>query len=161
MVRLIRIFIFVLSIGVALNADDYLDMNLKLNVAKKQNKYMMLFFHIPHCPYCKRMLDKNFKHKKTLEEVRKNFILVDIYTKSDKRVKFKKFNGIQKEFAKFIGASAFPATIFLDKNGKTIHKAIGYRNINELLFEMKYISSHSYLKMELEPFIEKLEFEKD
>ncbi len=161
MIKLIKIFIFTLSLIVTLNADTYLDIDLKLAKAKIENKSLMFFFHIPHCPYCKSMKNENFQNKETLKQIQKYFIFIDIYTEGDKKIKFKEFNGTQKEFAEFLGASAFPATIFLDKNSRTIHKAIGYRNINELLSEIKYISSNSYLKMKLEPFIEKLEFEND
>ena len=138
-----------------------IDINEKIKIAQKQDKDLMIFFHIPHCPYCLRMLSKNFKDKETLNEIKKNFIFIDIYTKDSAIIKFKDFSGTTKDFATHLSAVAYPATIFLNKDEKILYRSIGYRNINELLTEMKYISTKSFKTMNLEDFSQKLEFERD
>lgn len=132
-----------------------------LQEAKDQNKSLMFFHHIPGCPYCKRMLDENFKDETILNVVNENFIYVDIYTADKDSVTFKKFSGTHKEFSVYIDAVAFPATIFMNSNGNVTHRAIGYRNIDEHFADITYISTKSYKTMSLESYIEKLEFEKD
>lgn len=127
--------------------------------AQKQNKKIMFFHHIPGCPYCKAMLDENFKDTTILKEIDKNFIYVDIYTADKGEIKFKGFKGTHKEFSAYIGAFVYPSTIFMDANANVIHKAIGYRNIDEYLVEMKYVFTKSYKTMDLESFIQKQEME--
>jgi thioredoxin-related protein len=161
MQSLLKIILLILFSITVINANETINIDKTIKIAQKENKHLMIFFHIPHCPYCIRMLNKNFKDKQIVKEIKNNFILLDLYTKDDFIIKFNDFKGTIKEFANFIGATAYPATLFIDKNKKVIHKAIGYRNINELLSEMKYISTNSYKIIDLESFILKLEFDKD
>lgn len=142
----------------SVNAAD-IDVNRLIEVAKKQNKHIMFFHHIPGCPYCKAMLDENFKDATIIKEIEKNFLHVDIYTADDGVITFGAFKGSYKEFSKHIGASAYPATIFMNSVGKTVFKSIGYRNIDEYLLELSYVSSKSYKTMDLEAYSIKKEME--
>ncbi|MEA3497789.1 MAG: thioredoxin fold domain-containing protein [Campylobacterota bacterium] len=137
------------------------DLNKVLEQAKNQNKFILFFHHIPKCPYCSSMIDENFKDSKILEVINKNFIYVDIYTADTNTIRFKDFKGTAREFSKYIGAFAYPATLFMDAEGKVIHKAIGYRNIDEHIVDITYISTKSYKKMKFEAYKWKLDFEKD
>jgi thioredoxin-related protein len=158
-----KIFSILLLTIIGLSNIQAKDVNINELVAKakKENKQLMFFFHIPKCPYCARMLKKNFKDEKILNEIEKNLILTDIYTKDKGIITFNDFKGDRKAFAKYIGAVAYPATIFLDNDGKTIHKAIGYRNIGEYISEIKYVTTNSYKTKDLETFTEELEFAED
>jgi len=49
----------------------------------------------------------------------------------------------------------------MNSEGEVIHRAIGYKNIDEYLAEMKYVSTKSYKTIDLESFNQKLEFEKE
>ena len=158
---LLKKLIIVLSLITSLTADQLVDINSKIEMAKNEEKKVMFFFHIPHCPYCKAMLDENFKDKKILNIIEKSYILIDMYTADNTTVVFDDFKGNVKEFAKYIGALAYPATIFLDESGKTVHKAIGYRNIKEHLTDMKYISTKRYKTKDLESFAIHLELNED
>lgn len=138
-----------------------IDIDKLLQDAKNQNKHIMLFHHIPGCSYCERMLEENFKDQNLLKVINKNFIHVDIYTADKSMIKFKDFRGTHKEFSEHMGAVAYPATIFINTNKEVTHRAIGYRNIDEHFADITYISTKSYKTMNLESYIEKLEFEKD
>lgn len=144
----------------SVNASD-IDVDKLLETAKKQNKQIMFFHHIPGCPYCKAMLDENFKDATILKEIDENFIYVDIYTANEGSIKFKDFKGTHKEFSAYMGAFVYPSTIFINAEGKVIHSAIGYRNIDEYFAEITYVSTDSYKTMDLESYILKLEFEKE
>ena len=136
-----------------------IDVDRLLQTAKKQNRQIMFFHHIPGCPYCKTMLTENFKDKRILKEIDKNFVYVDIYTENKGVIKFRDFKGSHKEFSKYLGAFVYPSTIFMDDKGEVVHRAIGYRNMDEYFSEMRYVSSQSYKTMDLESYLQKLEME--
>lgn len=159
--RLTLKILFILGISIVNIFAGEININKKLHEVKQENKQIMFFFHIPRCPYCTRMLKENFKDKEILEQIKKNFILIDIYTKDNRTVKFNDFKGTQKEFANYIGIKAFPSTLFMNQKGEVIHKAIGYRNIQEHLIDIKYISTKSYNKIDLETFAIDLEMSED
>lgn len=151
-------FLF-LFLSLNIFANDIIDINKKVEQAQKENKKLMFFFHIPNCPYCQRMLDENFKNEKILKLIDENFIFVDIYTANKNDIVLKDFKGSPKEFAKYTGAIAYPATIFMDINNKIFYKSIGYRNIQEYIYEITYLTSKSYKEMQLDEFILKVEME--
>ena len=155
-----KILIFIL-LSIYLNASSIIDIDSKIKLAQEQGKDIMMFFHIPNCSYCGAMLDENFKDKKILEEIKKNFIFIDMFTADKNSVKYKDFKGSIKEFSRHMGAVAYPATIFLNKNKKIVYRSIGYRNSQEQLMELMFISSKSYNKLTLEEFVVKTEFEMD
>ncbi|RLA81247.1 MAG: hypothetical protein DRG78_09540 [Epsilonproteobacteria bacterium] len=158
---ILRFLLLFFSLTVILSANNIIDIDKKVKQAQKEKKAIMFFFHIPRCPYCKSMIDENFHDKTILALIKENFILVDIYTANTKNVVLKRFKGSSKKFAQHIGATAYPATLFMDSNGKVFYKAIGYRNIHEYINEIKYITTNSYKKMELDEFIIKMEIEND
>ena len=158
--KILFLFLFS-SLFIIANASDNININKTIKEAKKENKNIMFYFHIPGCPYCKTMIDENFKDDTINSLIKENFILVDIYTADKKDVIFKNFKGSPKEFAQHIGAYAYPATLFMSKDGKIIYKAIGYRNIQEYINEIKYIATNSYKNMKLDEFILKMEIESD
>jgi thioredoxin-related protein len=151
-------FLFILF-SVNSFANNILDIDNKIQEAKKQNKELMIFFHIPDCPYCEAMLNENFKNNTITTLIDKNFILVDIYTANKVDIVFKDFKGSPKEFAKHIKATAYPATLFMDENSNIIYSAIGYRNVQEYIHELKYIITKSYKQMPLDEFVVKMEIE--
>lgn len=138
-----------------------IDIDKLLQTAKKQNKQIMFFHHIPRCPYCETMLAENFHDTTILKEIDKKFLYVDIYTANKGNIKFQDFQGSYKEFSTFIGAFVYPSTIFMNDKGEVVNKAIGYRNIEEHFAEIKYVSTESYKTMDLESYTMKLEFEKE
>ncbi|MBE0496138.1 MAG: thioredoxin family protein [Campylobacterales bacterium] len=129
--------------------------------AKKQNKHVMFFHHIPGCPYCKAMLDENFKDEAILKEIEAHFIYVDVYTQTQGTITYKDFKGSYKAFSAHVGAFAYPSTLFMNGEGEVVHAAIGYRNINEHFAEISYVSTGSYKHMDLESYVQKLELEKE
>ncbi|MEA2017580.1 MAG: thioredoxin family protein [Campylobacterota bacterium] len=153
-------FLLLLILFTFVNGAD-VDLNKVLEKAKNQNKFIMFFHHIPKCQYCKSMIDENFKDPKILKLINNNFIYVDIYTAGTNTIIFKGFKGTPSEFSKFIGAFAYPATLFMNSNGKVIHKSIGYRNVDEHIVDITYISTRSYKDMKFEAYKWKLDFEKD
>ena len=94
-------------------------------------------------------------------EIEKDFVLVDIYTADKRDVVFKDFKGTPKEFASLVGAFAYPATLFMNKNGKVINAQVGYRSVDDYNALLQYISTENYKKMDLESFKMKLEIESD
>lgn len=153
-------FLLFLLLIICVNGTE-IDINKLVIEAKKQNKFIMFFHHVPGCPYCQAMLDENFKDENILQILNKDFIYVDIYTADKDTIVFKDFSGNHKEFSQYIGAFAYPATVFMNKEGKVIHIAIGYRNIDEHITDITYISTKSYETMNFQTYKEKRDFEKE
>lgn len=158
--KLIKIMFLFLSLNIFIFANE-INIDTLVQKAKAENKNIMFYFHIPKCPYCTRMLNENFKNEEILSLINNDLLFLDIYTAIEDTYLFGDFKGSAKEFAKYLGAVAYPATLFLDSKGEVIHKAIGYRNIQEYIPELKYIISNSYKTKDLETYIMDLELGED
>lgn len=152
-------FFFFVLVSSAYSSD--INVDKLLQIVKNEHKHILFFHHIPGCPYCKAMLGENFKDAAILSEIDKNFLHVDIFTANKGTIKFQNFEGSYKDFSKYVGAIAYPSTIFVNELGEVVYRSIGYRNIDEHFAELKYISSKSYKTMDLESYVLKLELEKD
>ncbi len=160
MQNIVKILIAISFLFTAGNTSD-IDVNKLLLQTKENSKKILVFVHSPNCSYCRRMVSQNFQDKNILNILKKHFILLDIDIREEGIVVYKEFRGNKKEFADYIGAIAVPATLVMDQKSKVVYSFIGYRNKDEFLIELKYITSESYKKVSIEEFSENLEFKKD
>ena len=161
MLNLLRILIAISFLS-TISYTNNIDVNKIIIQAKQKNKNLLFFVHHPKCGYCNKMLNESFKNKTILNEIKENFILIDIDISSSDVIIYKDSNMSMEDFAKNeISATNIPATIFSTPNENLLKVIIGYRNIDEFLSEIKYISSGSYKHISFEQFSEELEFNKD
>ena len=137
------------------NNDDF---NIdKLSVqATKENKVVMIYFHMKYCPYCKRMNKKTINAKNIKKQLSKYFIVPDININNNGIITHKNFQGSKKDFAKKLGISLYPTVVFIDNNN-VVYKVRGYRNKNKFVEILKFITSKSYKEMDFEDFLVELE----
>lgn len=158
--NIVKILIAISFLFTTGNASD-IDVNKLLHQAKENSKKILIFVHSPNCSYCRRMVSQNFQDKNILNILKNHFILLDIDIREEGTVVYKEFRGDKKAFADHIGAVAVPATLFMDQKSEVVYSFIGYKNIDEFLIELKYVTSKSYKKVSIEEFSENLEFKKD
>ncbi len=96
-----------------------------LKMAKAQNKPIMMDAYTTWCGPCKMMAAKTFKEKEVAEFYNKNFF----------NVKFDMEKGDGLMLAKKYKVSAYPTILYIDADGKLIHKAVGYTGGKEFLEE--------------------------
>ena len=160
MQNIVKILIAVSFLFTMGNTSD-IDVNKIVLQAKKESKKILIFVHSPNCSYCRRMVSQNFQDKNILHVLKKHFILLDIDIRKEGTVVYKEFRGDRKSFADHIGAVAVPATLFMDQKSEVVYGFIGYRNIDDFLTVLKYVTTTSYKNISIEAFSEDLEFEKD
>lgn len=94
-----------------------IDLDQAIELAKKENKMIFVDLSATWCGPCKQLKATTFKEPAVARFYNKNF--VSMYLECD----------IQKELAeqmkKTYGYSAFPTMLYLDRDGKLIHKYVG------------------------------------
>ena len=103
------------------------DIDGALNMAKSENKTVMMFFEKDDCVYCD-MFKKDVLSNSDVQNVLNGkcvVVFVDIYNHPDIANKYKVFGT--------------PSTQFLDSNGKEITKVEGYVGADEFLNILKEI----------------------
>jgi len=156
---LIQKFLIIILLLITSAYAKELNLNALLEDAKKQNKQILLFLHIPNCEYCTIMKKENLRDKETVDTIDKFFLFKQIGAKDRVVIDGKSIS--HKEFAKKYSLFAFPSSLFMNSNGRVLYRSMGFRNIDEYLTEIKYIGSKSYKNISMDEFRENLEFEKD
>lgn len=93
-------------------------------IAKSENKPMMIDFYTDWCGWCKK-LDSDTYSNKEVAELAKEFICVKINAEQ------------QQKLAKEFGVSGFPYIVFLTAQGSQLSNVPGYLPPERFLKEMK------------------------
>jgi thioredoxin-related protein len=126
------------------------DINLTQLVveAKKTNKHILVYLHIPGCDYCVRMQEFTLDDDLVQAAIKKDFIFVDINVRDEGVVNYDNFEVTKLKFAKEIGYPIYPSCLFFDQNGELVYDGVGYRDENKFLKELKLVSSKAYNDIE-------------
>ncbi len=124
--------------------------NITLAEAQKKsaeiNKPIFLMVYATWCPHCKFMKNEVFPDEKTAQLLNENFICIEYDAETENGILIKNQFDIK----------AYPALLFLDKNGTVLYNLSGKYTVNEFVAE---INSALNPKMQL-PYL-KAEFEND
>jgi len=125
--------------------------------SKKQDKQIMVFFHMEHCGWCHKMIDDSLSDKSIKKIIKDKFIFVDIDVETSGNIIFENKSIEKIDFARKYKVWFYPTTLVFE-NMELIQRVRGYRNKVKFLNIVKYLSSKSYKNMTLKEFIVNLEF---
>ncbi|WP_188316192.1 thioredoxin family protein [Chitinophaga agrisoli] len=103
--------------------------------ARAENKYIFVDAYTTWCGPCRAMDREVYPNEKVGNSLNSKFISVKVQMDTskidDSRVKFwyDDARAIMKEFS----ISAFPTFLFFSPDGKIVHRAIGYKNIDDFI----------------------------
>ncbi len=129
---------------VSMNFANDINLNKLVVEAKKTNKHILVFLHIPGCNYCLNMQEFTFDDEMVIAAIKKDFIFVDMNVRDEGLVTFDDFKVSKLKFAKEIGYPMYPSCLFFDQNGELVYDAVGYRDENRFLQILKFVSSKTY-----------------
>lgn len=98
-----------------------------LEMAKEENKPVMLIFRIDSCPNCERMENTTYPDERVGHFFNENFLSIKINTMSVEGVRANRIYNVRTH----------PGIIFLDSEGNEVHRTIGFHNPTSLILEGK------------------------
>jgi len=98
-----------------------------MEIAKKEDKFLVLDFYANWCTVCKELDRKTFSDERVIEGL-KDFIIVRIDVSNVDNEKLKKFDVL-----------GIPTVIFLDKNGNELERFSGFKSPEDFLDIIKRI----------------------
>ena len=111
-------------------------------LAKKENKGVMLYFHFDGCGACVKMERMAFKDKKVFDYYNSNFINFEINTQKGEGIEINKLYNIKLH----------PTFLFFDNKGNELHKIVGvfgpeefYKQANNTLLSNKNLTNYKRL----------------
>lgn len=130
-------WIAVLGLLVALNAysqeapewfaPSFLDIREDVAEAAKEGKRLMVYFHQDGCPYCKQLVNVNFRNARIVEKTRRHFMAIDINIFGDREVTWTDGRKMpEKDFARLLKIQFTPTLVFFDEKAGVAHRINGY-----------------------------------
>jgi len=103
--------------------------------AKAEHKYIFVDCYATWCGPCKKMDQETYNRREVGEIYNKQFISVKVQmdrTLADNQ-KVKSWYGDAADIENGLGVNVYPTFLFLDANGKPVHKATGFRDSKEFV----------------------------
>ncbi len=95
--------------------------------AARERKRVMLYFHQDGCPYCKRLVEVNFREPRIEEKMRKRFVSIALNIWGDRDVTWTDGRATtEKQLAAMLKVQFTPTLVFLDGKGAVVRRINGY-----------------------------------
>lgn len=155
--NLIKLLILIIFLHDVANA-ELINVDSVVAQAKKENKQVLLFFHMTRCGACKEMIKTSIEDAGIRKQIDRDFLFVDMNINSKDEVIHKSFKGTVHRFAKSLGIDLYPSTIFMDGDNELKYHLVGYRDKDKFSTVIEYVSTKSYKSMDLESFMNEKDF---
>ena len=111
-------------------------------LAKKEKQAVLLYFHFDACGACAKMEKTAFVDRKVADFYNSNFVCLDVNTRKGAGIETNKMYNVQLH----------PTYLFLDTNGKELHKIVGVFSPDEFVLQaqnaLNYTRSLTYFKQQ-------------
>jgi len=95
--------------------------------AAKEKKRVMLYFGQDGCPYCKQLMEVNFRQRATVERMQKGFVAIALNIWGDRDVTWTDGKTMtEKQLAAHLKVQFTPTLLFLDEKGAIALRVNGY-----------------------------------
>jgi thioredoxin-related protein len=101
-----------------------------INKASKTNKPALIFIKTDWCKLCKEMEITVFSDEKIQKYMNENFVAIMLNAENKNPIAIingKKYSSF--EIARKYKISSFPTILFMQSNGRMLHKLVGYQGI--------------------------------
>ena len=139
-------FLFLIALSASLFARD-IDLNRLASDAAQHNKHLFVWLHKTDCGYCEAMREFTLQDDAIASVVKASFVFVHINVNEKDIVTFKTFKGSGKAFAKEVGYSFYPSSLFMDAKADIVFAAPGYIEERDFAVMLKFVRSGAYKKM--------------
>jgi len=125
---------------------SFLDLQDDLDEAISENKKgIIVYFGRKDCPYCKALLEKNWRQKDIVHYTKKNFDVIAINTKGTRNIT--DIDGYvydEKSYSLKMKTNFTPSLLFINSKGKIAFKLSGYHNSYRFMAALEYVADLHY-----------------
>lgn len=119
------------------------------SLAKKaalNGKHLLVWLHRTDCGYCESMREFTLDDERVKAMLDTDFLFEHIDIMDKDTISYRDFKGNGRQFARKVGYSIYPSSVFFDKTGEIIFAAPGYIEEGPFLTMLQFIQSQAYEK---------------
>lgn len=124
--------------------------------AQRENKHVVVDVYTNWCGWCKVMDRQTYGNDDVAAYLTENFALAKVNGESAAKLMWQGKTLTEREFAKAVGVSGYPATYFMKPNAEILGGVAGYIKAPDMLIYTKYVHTKYYEKGKLQQFADSL-----
>lgn len=122
------------------------------NLAQKEQKKIIVDVYTTWCGWCKKMDSEVYSDEAVVATLNAYFIPVKLNAEASKPLTYEGQKMTETEFAKAMGISGYPTTVFFEPNGKPITIVPGFIHAEEFVRILMYIGENHYKSTSYEDY---------
>lgn len=122
-------------------------------LAKTSNKKILVDVYTDWCSWCKKMDVEVYTNKDIVKMIKSQFIAIKLNAESSAPVSYKGINRSEAEFARQLGVTGYPTTLFFDSQSNPITDMPGYAPEENFGKILAYIGGDYYKTISFQAFV--------
>ena len=135
---------------------QWLSFDAAVAKAQKENKHVVVDVYTNWCGWCKVMDRQTYGNDDVAAYLTENFALAKVNGESAAKLMWQGKALTEREFAKAVGVTGYPATYFMKPNEDILGGVAGYIKAPDMLIYTKYVHTKYYEKGKLQQFADSL-----
>lgn len=136
--------------------ESFLDFPEEVAEAARANKRVLLYFGQDGCPYCKKLMEVNFRQPDIVELTRARFAPIAINIWGDLEVTWIDGRKMpEKEFARALNVQFTPTLLVLDEHGAVIARMNGYYPPRRFKAALDFAAQHLEQQTTLSDYLDR------
>jgi thioredoxin-related protein len=125
--------------------------------AKKENKHIIVDVYTTWCGWCKVMDRTTYGNSEVADYLLSNFVLAKVNGEASAQLHWKGKAMSERQFARAVGVTGYPATYFLKPDAEIIGGTPGFIRPDDFLIYAKYVHTMYYEKGSPQDYLKSLE----
>lgn len=126
-----------------------------VTLAKQKNKKVLVDVYTDWCTWCKKMDSDVYANAEVAKLIDANYVPVKLNAESSKKLSFDGNSFTETQFARAVGVTGYPTTLFLHSDSKPITLLPGYVPAERFVDVLRYIGDDHFKSISFEDFLAK------
>ena len=124
--------------------------------AAKEHKHVIVDIYTSWCGWCKVMERQTYGDPEVSAYLAQNFVLAKVNGESPTTLHWQGREISERQFARVVGVTGYPATYFLKPDAELLGGVAGYIKKPDFMIYARYISTRWYEKGKIQDYVDSL-----
>jgi len=124
--------------------------------ALKENKHVVVDIYTTWCGWCKVMDRQTYGDPQVAAYLRSNFVLAKVNGESSSKLHWKGQDLSERQFARAVGVTGYPATYFFKPNAELLGGVSGFIKSPDFLIYAQFVNTRWYEKGKIQAYVDSL-----
>jgi thioredoxin-related protein len=135
---------------------EWLAFDAATEKASKQDKHLIVDVYTSWCGWCRVMERETYGNPEVAAYLKDNFVLAKVNGESPSKLHWNGKEMTERQFARTIGVTGYPATFFMKPNAELLGGVPGYIKTPEFLIYTRYVATRWYQKGKIQEYVDSL-----